>query len=135
MGRTGPYWSVMIPSDPYQSILVHMGPNGPYWSILVHTGPYWFLVVQALCSSLSGIIATRAVFEAVGVGDGAATPMGATLTWLLRGQTPNPPLFTPKSPPEPKAHPLPAKNPTVRTPKSPILTPKSLQFGLKRPQF
>lgn len=39
---------------------------------------------QALCSSLSGIIATRAVFEAVGVGDGAATPMGATLTWLLR---------------------------------------------------
>ncbi|XP_031466546.1 RUS1 family protein C16orf58 homolog [Phasianus colchicus] len=39
---------------------------------------------QALCSSLSGIVATRAVFEAVGVGDVAATPTGATVTWLLR---------------------------------------------------
>ena len=111
------------------------GPNRSLWAILVRTGPYWFLVVQALCSSLSGIIATRAVFEAVGVGDGAATPMGATLTWLLRGQTPNPPFSPQNPPPDPKAHPLPAKNPTVQTPKSPILTPKSLQFGLKTPQF
>ena len=94
------------------------GPNRSLWAILVRTGPYWFLVVQALCSSLSGIIATRAVFEAVGVGDGAATPMGATLTWLLRGQTPNPPLFTPKSPPDPKAHPLPAKTPLFRPQKA-----------------
>ncbi|XP_066064839.1 RUS family member 1 [Chamaea fasciata] len=40
--------------------------------------------LQALCSSLAGSLSTRAVLEAVGVGDGAATVSGATLTWLLR---------------------------------------------------
>ncbi|NXV03351.1 RUS1 protein, partial [Cettia cetti] len=41
--------------------------------------------LQALCSSLAGSLSTRAVLEAVGVGDGAASVSGATLTWLLRG--------------------------------------------------
>ncbi|XP_054033686.1 RUS family member 1 [Dryobates pubescens] len=40
--------------------------------------------LQALCSSLSGALGTRAVLQAVGVGDGAATATGATLGWLLR---------------------------------------------------
>ncbi|XP_075594808.1 RUS family member 1 [Balearica regulorum gibbericeps] len=40
--------------------------------------------LQALCSTLAGALATRAVLQAVGVGDGAATVTGATLTWVLR---------------------------------------------------
>ncbi|XP_068854940.1 RUS family member 1 [Aphelocoma coerulescens] len=40
--------------------------------------------LQALCSSLAASLSTRAVLEAVGVGDGAATVTGAALTWLLR---------------------------------------------------
>ncbi|XP_068024169.1 LOW QUALITY PROTEIN: RUS family member 1 [Melanerpes formicivorus] len=40
--------------------------------------------LQALSSSLSGALGTRAVLQAVGVGDGAATATGATLGWLLR---------------------------------------------------
>ncbi|KAM4637236.1 RUS family member 1 [Amazona ochrocephala] len=40
--------------------------------------------VQALCSSLAGALSARAVLEAMGVGDGAATVTGATLTWVLR---------------------------------------------------
>uniref|UniRef100_A0A8C4XMP0 Protein root UVB sensitive/RUS domain-containing protein n=1 Tax=Falco tinnunculus TaxID=100819 RepID=A0A8C4XMP0_FALTI len=37
--------------------------------------------LQALCSTLTGALATRAVLQAVGVGDSAATVTGATLTW------------------------------------------------------
>ncbi|NXG47680.1 RUS1 protein, partial [Psilopogon haemacephalus] len=40
--------------------------------------------LQALCSSLSGALGTRAVLQALGVGDGAATATGATLSWVLR---------------------------------------------------
>ncbi|XP_030330282.1 RUS1 family protein C16orf58 homolog [Strigops habroptila] len=40
--------------------------------------------LQALCSSLAGALATRAVLQAMGVGDSAATATGATLTWVLR---------------------------------------------------
>ncbi|XP_051631787.1 RUS family member 1-like, partial [Manacus candei] len=40
--------------------------------------------LQALCSSLAGSLSTRAVLQAVGVGDGTATVTGATLTWVLR---------------------------------------------------
>ncbi|XP_062462854.1 RUS family member 1, partial [Pezoporus occidentalis] len=40
--------------------------------------------LQALCSSLAGSLSARAVLQAMGVGDGAATVTGATLTWLLR---------------------------------------------------
>ncbi|XP_052631077.1 RUS family member 1 [Harpia harpyja] len=40
--------------------------------------------LQALCSTLMGALATRAVLQAVGVGDSAATVTGATLTWVLR---------------------------------------------------
>ncbi|NXB93933.1 RUS1 protein, partial [Vidua chalybeata] len=41
--------------------------------------------LQALCSSLCSSLSARAVLEAVGVGDGAASVTGAALTWLLRG--------------------------------------------------
>nr|XP_041575520.1 RUS family member 1 [Taeniopygia guttata] len=40
--------------------------------------------LQALCSSLCSSLSARAVLEAVGVGDGAASVTGAALTWLLR---------------------------------------------------
>ncbi|XP_071588903.1 RUS family member 1 isoform X2 [Heliangelus exortis] len=40
--------------------------------------------VQALCSTLLGALSTRALLEAVGVGDSTATATGATLTWVLR---------------------------------------------------
>ncbi|XP_075345505.1 RUS family member 1 [Mycteria americana] len=40
--------------------------------------------LQALCSTLTGALATRAVLQAVGVGDSAATVTGATLAWVLR---------------------------------------------------
>ncbi|NXN94327.1 RUS1 protein, partial [Rhinopomastus cyanomelas] len=40
--------------------------------------------LQALCSTLAGALATRAVLQAVGVGDDAATITGATLNWVLR---------------------------------------------------
>ncbi|XP_053909012.1 RUS family member 1, partial [Cuculus canorus] len=39
---------------------------------------------QALCSSLSGSLSTRALLTAVGVGDASATVTGAALAWLLR---------------------------------------------------
>jgi len=40
--------------------------------------------VQAFASSISGSLATTAVLKGVGVGDSTATPLAATLTWLLR---------------------------------------------------
>ncbi|XP_062456938.1 RUS family member 1, partial [Rhea pennata] len=38
----------------------------------------------ALCSSLMATLAARAALAALGVGDGAATVTGATVTWVLR---------------------------------------------------
>jgi len=40
--------------------------------------------IQAFASSISGSLATKAVLEGVGVGDGNATTLAATITWLLR---------------------------------------------------
>ena len=40
--------------------------------------------LQAFASSISGSLATKAVLEGVGVGDGNATALAATITWLLR---------------------------------------------------
>ncbi|KAI6062087.1 RUS1 family protein C16orf58-like protein [Aix galericulata] len=40
--------------------------------------------LQALCSTVTGTLSTRAVLQTVGVGDSAATATGATLTWVLR---------------------------------------------------
>eukprot|EP00088_Acartia_fossae_P013012 TRINITY_DN1673_c0_g1_i10.p1 TRINITY_DN1673_c0_g1~~TRINITY_DN1673_c0_g1_i10.p1 ORF type:complete len:403 (-),score=64.79 TRINITY_DN1673_c0_g1_i10:473-1681(-) len=40
--------------------------------------------VQAFASSISGSIATSAVLQGVGVGDETATPLAASITWLLR---------------------------------------------------
>jgi hypothetical protein len=41
--------------------------------------------LQAFCSSISGALAARAIFESIGVGDDQATAYGATLTWLIKG--------------------------------------------------
>jgi hypothetical protein len=40
--------------------------------------------IQAFASSISGSLATKAVLEGVGVGDGNATSLAATITWLMR---------------------------------------------------
>jgi hypothetical protein len=41
--------------------------------------------LQAFCSSITGTLATMAVLKGVGVGDSSATPLAATLTWMLKG--------------------------------------------------
>jgi len=43
--------------------------------------------VQAFASSISGSLATAAVLEGVGVGDDTASPLAASITWLLRDGT------------------------------------------------
>ena len=40
--------------------------------------------VQAFASSVSGSLATAAVLGGLGVGDSAATPLAATITWILK---------------------------------------------------
>jgi hypothetical protein len=44
------------------------------------------LFKKAFCSSISGALAAKAIFESVGVGDEKATAYGATLTWLIKGR-------------------------------------------------
>lgn len=39
---------------------------------------------QAFASSITGALATEAVMKGVGVGNEAATPLAAALTWLLK---------------------------------------------------
>ena len=41
--------------------------------------------IKAFCSSISGALAAKAMFESIGVGDEKATAYGATLTWLIKG--------------------------------------------------
>lgn len=41
--------------------------------------------IQAFASSITNTLATHAVLKGVGVGDATATPLAATVTWLLRG--------------------------------------------------
>ncbi|XP_059481741.1 RUS family member 1 isoform X1 [Neocloeon triangulifer] len=43
--------------------------------------------LQAFCSYLSGTLTTRAIMQGVGVGDAAATPLAATITWIMRDGT------------------------------------------------
>ena len=40
--------------------------------------------VQAFASSVSGSLATAAVLGGLGVGDSEATPLAATLTWIMK---------------------------------------------------
>lgn len=40
---------------------------------------------QAFCSSITGTLATLAILKGVGVGDKEATPLAATITWMLKG--------------------------------------------------
>ena len=42
------------------------------------------ICLNVLRSSISGSLATQAVLQGVGVGDETATPLAATITWLLR---------------------------------------------------
>lgn len=41
--------------------------------------------MQAFCSYLTGTLATQAILKGVGVGDSSASPVAATITWLLKG--------------------------------------------------
>ncbi|XP_077995732.1 RUS family member 1-like [Glandiceps talaboti] len=43
--------------------------------------------VQAFCSYLTGTLATQAMLKGVGVGDETATPVAATITWILKDGT------------------------------------------------
>ncbi|CAF0769041.1 unnamed protein product [Brachionus calyciflorus] len=43
--------------------------------------------IQAFCSSISGALAAKAIFESIGVGDQNATAYGATITWLIKDGT------------------------------------------------
>lgn len=43
-----------------------------------------FDTLQALCSTITGTLSTRAVLKGVGVGDATATAMSGTVSWLLR---------------------------------------------------
>ncbi|KAJ8737249.1 hypothetical protein PYW07_000520 [Mythimna separata] len=39
---------------------------------------------QAFCSTITGILATQEVLRGVGVGDNTATPLAATITWVIK---------------------------------------------------
>ncbi|KAF4528577.1 hypothetical protein B566_EDAN015725 [Ephemera danica] len=43
--------------------------------------------LQAFCSYLSGTLTTKAIMQGVGVGDATATPLAATITWVMRDGT------------------------------------------------
>ena len=60
-------------------------PKGYPASVTDDYAAYQFWdTVQALFSSVTGVLATRAVFKGVGVGDGEATAAAATVQWLCR---------------------------------------------------
>lgn len=40
--------------------------------------------LQAFCSTITGILATQEVLRGVGVGDYSATPLAATITWVVK---------------------------------------------------
>ena len=40
--------------------------------------------LQAFASNITGALATRALLGGMGVGDAEATPLAATITWLLK---------------------------------------------------
>nr|XP_006816815.1 PREDICTED: UPF0420 protein C16orf58-like [Saccoglossus kowalevskii] len=42
--------------------------------------------MQAFCSYLTGTLATQAMLKGIGVGDESATPLAATITWILKGK-------------------------------------------------
>ena len=43
-----------------------------------------YLFLQAFCSTITGTLTTQAVMRGVGVGDTAATPFAAAVTWILK---------------------------------------------------
>ena len=43
-----------------------------------------FDTLQAACSYLRNVLTTSALLKAAGVGEDAASPMAAALTWILR---------------------------------------------------
>ena len=52
---------------------------------VLESGNVVLSLLQAFCSSITGTLATMAVLKGVGVGDSTATPLAATLTWMLKG--------------------------------------------------
>jgi hypothetical protein len=43
--------------------------------------------MQALCSSVTGLLATQAILKGVGVGDATATAASALMQWIVRDGT------------------------------------------------
>ncbi|XP_048006625.1 RUS family member 1 [Leguminivora glycinivorella] len=60
-------------------------PQGYPDSVSKDYSPYqvWD-TAQAFCSTIAGILATQEVLRGVGVGDTNATPLAATVTWVLK---------------------------------------------------
>ncbi|KAJ3214193.1 hypothetical protein HDU67_001997 [Dinochytrium kinnereticum] len=60
-------------------------PEGYPDSVSKDYMPYQlFDTLQAFCSNVTGLLATRATFRRIGVGDSTATATAATLTWVLK---------------------------------------------------
>lgn len=45
---------------------------------------YYYLHIQAYCSSIAGALSLQATLTGLGVGEETATPLAATLMWLLK---------------------------------------------------
>ncbi|CAH1647548.1 unnamed protein product [Spodoptera littoralis] len=60
-------------------------PQGyPYSVSKDYTNYQIWDTAQAFCSTITGILATQEVLRGVGVGDTTATPLAATVTWVLK---------------------------------------------------
>lgn len=60
-----------------------------YTNVTTHVRHLHFSVAyckcyQAFCSTITGTITTQAIMKGFGVGDAAASALGATITWVLR---------------------------------------------------
>lgn len=46
-----------------------------------------FDTIQAFCSTITGTLTSKAIFEIIGVGDDKATPLAAVTTWIFKDGT------------------------------------------------
>ena len=48
-------------------------------------GVFKLCCMQSFCSCITGMLSTLALLKGVGVGDSTATPLAATITWMVKG--------------------------------------------------
>lgn len=49
---------------------------------------HWqYLLLQAFASTIMGTLTTHSIMQGVGVGEAAATPLAAAITWVLKDGT------------------------------------------------